>query len=134
MGIPPIRSVLTVPVVSAMGTAAGVRPFGSAGKLRAGASGLLLKVQAEVARNTIKLAPRRETRSALRQRFRAEAEAKRIVREARREEAAVRKRVRQKLREEAAIEHSGEGRIRLAYSAAELHELLQTAKRLNVQI
>ena len=70
----------------------------------------------------------------LRQRLRAEIEAKRIIREARREEAAVRKRVREKLREEAAIEHSREGRIRMAYSAAELHELLQTAMRLNIQI
>ncbi len=134
MSIPPIRSVLTMPVASAMGAAGIVHPFGSAGKLRAGAPSLLLKVQEEVARSTVELAPRRETRSALRQRLRAEIEAKRIIREARREEAAVRKRVREKLREEAAIEHSREGRIRMAYSAAELHELLQTAMRLNIQI
>ncbi len=134
MSIPPISSVLAVPVASAMGAAGIVRPFGAIGKFRAGAADLLLKVQAEVARSTVELAPRRETRSALRQRLRAEIEAKRIIREARRDEAAVRKRVRQKLREEAAIEHSLEGRIRLAYSAAELHELMQTAMRLNIQI
>ncbi|MCH8881843.1 MAG: hypothetical protein IID34_18405 [Planctomycetes bacterium] len=134
MGIPPIGSVLTVPVASAIRAAGIVHPFGSAGKLRAGVSGLFLKVQAEVARSTIGLAPRRETRSALRQRLRAEIEAKRIIRQARREEAAIRKSVREELREEAAIEHSREGRIRMAYSAAELHELLQTAMRLNIQI
>ena len=98
------------------------------------AAGFLLRAQASVLRDTLELAPRRETRAALRQRLRAEIEAKRIIREARREEAAVRKRVREKLREEAAIEHSREGRIRMAYSAAELHELLQTAMRLNIQI
>ena len=98
------------------------------------AAGLLLRAQASVLRDTLELAPRRETRSALRQRLRAEIEAKRIIRQARREEAAIRKSVREELREEAAIEHSREGRIRMAYSAAELHELLQTAMRLNIQI
>ena len=98
------------------------------------AAGLLLRAQASVLRDTLEIAPRRETRAALRQRLRAEIEAKRIIREARREEAAIRKRVREKLREEAAIEHSREGRIRMAYSAAELHQMLQTAMRLNIQI
>ncbi len=134
MSIPPIRSVLAVPVPPAMRAAGSVNPFGSAGKLGGGAFGLLLKVRAEVARSPVELAPRRETRSASRRRLRAETEAKRIIRDALREEAAIRKRVRQKLREEAAIEHSLEGRIRLAYSAAELHAMLQTAMRLNIQI
>ncbi len=134
MGIPPIGSVLTVPAATAMRAAGNVQPFGSAGKLRAGAFGLLLTVQAEVARGTVELAPRRETRSASRQRLRAEIEAKRIIRQARREAAAIRKQSRQELREQAAIENSFEGRIRMAYSAAELHELLQTAMRLNIQI
>ncbi len=98
------------------------------------AAGLLLRAQIGMLGDTLEISPRRETRNALRQRLRAEIEAKRIIREARREEAAVRKRVREKLREEAAIEHSREGRIRMAYSAAELHELMQTAMRLNIQI
>ena len=134
MGISPISSVLTMPVASAMGAAGLVHPSGSAGTLRGGAFGLLLKVRAEVARSPVELGPRRETRTASRRRLRAETEAKRIIRDALRDEAAIRKRVRQKLREEAAIEHSQEGRIRLAYSAAELHAMLQTAMRLNIQI
>ncbi len=134
MGISPIGSVLAVPVAPAMRAAGIVHSFRSAGKLRGGAFGLLLKVQAEVARSTVELGPRREARRAQRQRLRAEIAAKRIIRDALRDEAAIRKRVREKLREEAAIEHSLEGRIRLAYSAAELHAMMQTAMRLNIQI
>ncbi len=61
-------------------------------------------------------------------------EAGRIVRQALREEAAAEKRVRAKLREQAAIEDAPEGRIRLAYSASELHQMLLTAERLNVHV
>ncbi len=134
MGISPIRSVLAVSVAPAMRAAGIVHPFGSAGKFRGGAFGPLLKVRAEVARSPVELGLRREARSAHRQRLRAEIAAKRIIRDALRDEVAIRKRVRQKLREEAAIEHSLEGRIRLAYSAAELHAMLQTALRLNIQV
>ncbi len=134
MSISPIRSVLAAPVAPAMRAAGIVHSFGSAGKLRTGAFGLLLKVRAEVAGGTRELGPYRQTRRAFRQRLRAEIAAKRIIRDALRDEAAIRKRVRAKLREESAIEHTLEGRIRLAYSAAELHAMLQTAMRLNIQI
>ncbi len=82
----------------------------------------------------VRFAAQRETRRARREELRARVEAKRMVRKARREEVAVRKRIRQQLRVLAAFEHSRTGRIRLAYSASELYEMLQTAERLNIQV
>lgn len=81
----------------------------------------------------VKFAAPREARRARREELRVRVEAKRIVRKARREEVAVKKRIRQQLRVLAAFEDSRTGRIRLAYSASELHHILQTAERLNVQ-
>lgn len=81
----------------------------------------------------VKFTPQRETRRARRGRIRAGIAADRMVRKARRQEVAVKKRIRQQLRVLAALEDSGTGRIQLAYSASELHHILQTAERLNVQ-
>lgn len=134
MTILPIKSSTLTTANQAFGVFSPNLLHGKSARPGSTAAGLLLRAQIGVLGDTLEIAPRRATRSALRQRLRAEIEAKRIIRQARREEAAVRKRVRQKLREEAAIEHSREGRIRLAYSAAELHALLQTAMRLNIQI
>lgn len=72
------------------------------------------------------------SRRAYLERLRAEQLAESIVRKALREEAAIEARIREKLREETAIARPGEGRIRLAYSASEIHEMMQTARRLNI--
>ena len=137
MTISPIRSVAVMPPAAASAPNVGRLLFGSGATLKGHSAGLLFRLQTQLARDTFELgAPRstRETRRALRRRLRSEIEADRIVRQALREEAAVEKRVRAKLREQAAIEDAPEGRIRLAYSASELYQILLTAERLNVQV
>ena len=137
MSISPIRSVVVMPPAAVAAPAVGRLLFGSSATLKARSAGLLFRLHAQLGRDTFELgAPRstRETRRALRRRLRSEIEAGRIVRQALREEAAAEKRVRAKLREQAAIEDAPDGRIRLAYSASELHQMLLTAERLNVQV
>lgn len=95
---------------------------------------LVSNIHARITEEILNLGADPETKRANLERLRAEREAERIIRKALREEAAAEARVRQKQREEAAIERAAEGRIRLAYSASELHEILQTAKRLNIQV
>ncbi len=134
MSILPVRSSVLAPPRPAVGRIAPHGLLSPNKSLGAQAAGLLRKVQVHFIRDTVELAPRRETRRALRQRLRAEIEADRIVRKALREQAAAKKRVRQARREQAAIEDTREGRARLAYSASELHQILLTAKRLNIQV
>lgn len=137
MRISPIRSFVSMPPAAVSAPAVGRLQFGSSATLKVQSAGLLLKLRGQLVKDTFELgAPRStlETRRALGRRLRGELEADRIVRRALREEAAAEKRVRAKLREQAAIEDAPEGRIRLAYSASELHQMLLTAERLNVHV
>lgn len=107
----------------------------SLGKTKAARGGSLpLRAGTQASAVAVKFAAQRETRRARRERLRAGVEADRMVRKARRQEVAVKKRIRQQLRVLAAFEDSRTGRIRLAYSASELYQILQTAERLNIQV
>ncbi len=133
MGILPIIPNHLMPASAALplGSASAVE---SALSLNARAAGGPLSLRLSSAGDTLEAVSRRDKRRAARARLRAEAEAGRTRRKALRAEAAVNKRIRQAMRELAAFQNTSEGRMRLAYSASELYEMLQTAERLNIQV